>query len=512
MHISRFLTFLVIISVGLVGIDPTDVGALSEEGVSFREQMDVEKIRAHIKEIRRKIPSSPGMAVAVIKDDRVIFSDGFGYRNFREKLPVNAQTQFYIASGTKVFTAATAKILAEEGKVDLDVPIKTYLPTLKLKAPLSEDQVTLRDFLTHRGALRSGSVGFRTSYTGQYDDDILLRGRSKYGRTISPAYRYTNIGYIVTGLALEKATNKSWKELTRKKIFDPIGMKNTTSYASKAKSSGNYALPYRYSDGKFSELPYKNDKTMHAAGGTVSSAEDLAKWLIVVMNGGKYKGKQIISSRTVREILSPQINQNRNFYKYNRYASGLGWNLATYKGEEFIHSFGTYAGFRPHTSFMPEHKIGVVVLVNESVESFLLPDLVANEIYDYLLGKRELNVNANAEIEEYFRISDQRRQRTAARRAETTRVSGTKPPTFPLQDYIGIYSNEEFGEFEITIKNNSLFARMGNLYSKLEHENANSFQVDFRVLNPWTITFNSNGSGITEIVSGTDKFLRIRRP
>ena len=290
-------------------------------------------------------------------------------------------------------------------------------------------------------------------------------------------------------------------------------MKHTTSYASKAKASGNYALPYRFSNGKFTKLPYKNDKTMHPAGGTISSSKDLAKWLIVVMNGGKYEGKQIISSRTVSEIISPQINQNRNFYKYQRYAAGLGWNLATYKGENFIHSFGTYAGFRPHTSFMPEHKIGVVVLANESTESFLLPDLLANEIYDYLLGKRDLNVNPNPEIEDYFQRADQRRQRIAARRAEATRVPTTKAQTFPLRNYVGVYSNEEFGEVEVTIKNNSLFARMGNLFSKLKHENADSFQVDFMVLRPWTLTFkSSNGTGITEILSGGDSYLRVRGP
>ena len=149
----RVLTFLLPFSLGCVGLNSADLEGFSREKGLSQETVNVKKIRTHIQRVLKKIPTSPGMAVAIVKDDKVIFAEGFGYRNLEEKLPVNAQTQFYIASGTKVFTAATAKILAEEGKIDLDVPIKTYLPTLKLKAPLSEEQVTLRDFLTHRGGL-----------------------------------------------------------------------------------------------------------------------------------------------------------------------------------------------------------------------------------------------------------------------------------------------------------------------------------------------------------------------
>lgn len=201
------------------------------------------------------------------------------------------------------------------------------------------------------------------------------------------------MGYIVAALAMEKAAKETWQVILQKKIFVPLGMKNTSAYSSKAKLSANFALPYASNNGTFVELPVKNDETMHAAGGIVASAEDLTRWLIFNMNEGKLHGKQIMSSTSLEEVLSPQINQSRSFYKFRRYAYSLGWNLGMYGEEKFIHCFGEFAGYQPHVSFMPAHKIGIVVLTNESSESIFLPDLIAADIYDYLLSNQRLQVD-----------------------------------------------------------------------------------------------------------------------
>lgn len=455
-------------------------------------RFDASRVREHVRAVMKRIPTSPGVAVAVVKDDRVIFAEGFGYRDLERKLPVTKDTGFYLASTTKSFTAATAKILDEQDKLDLDAPIEKVFPELKLQAPLSEKQISIRDFLTHRAGISNGPIGIRTSYTGQYDNDLLLDLLMEYSRARSPEYSYTNLGYVMTGVAMEKATGKTWKQLEKELLFDPIGMNDTTSNASEAMDSDNYAKPYRSVEGKFMELPYKNDQTMHAAGGTVSTAEDLAKWVRVMMNDGMLGDKRIISSRSMREILAPQITQDRSFYKYRRYAYSLGWNIATYDGEEFIHCFGTYAGFRPHVSFMPEHKIGVVVLVNESDESIILPDLIANEIYDYMLGKRELNAAANPLIDEYLedleRERERNRERTLASRTES--VSSAAAPG-SLESYAGKYVNRQYGEITVSLREGRLFAEMGNLTSFLKHEGGNRFQVDFLVISPRTLEFDA---------------------
>lgn len=462
-------------------------------------QDDLRELPQYVAALMRNIPVTPGLAIAVVRDDKVIFSQGFGYRDVKGKLPVTPQTGFYIASTTKSFTGTAAKLLAEEGKLDLDAPIKKYFPNLILKAPLSTEQISLRDLLTHRSGISNEAITLRTAYTGQYDSETLLKLLAEYSKPISPDFRYSNIGYIVAALAMERAAGESWQKTIERKILAPLEMNQTTAFASVAQASGNFALPYVTQDGSFVELPYKQDNTMHAAGGMVSSAEDLAKWLIANMNGGKYKGKQAISSAALEEILSPQINQNREFYKFKRYAYGLGWNIGTYNGEKFVHCFGEFPGFRPHVSFMPAHNLGVIVLTNESTQSFALPDLIATEIYDFLLQKNPLQVNGNPKIDEY--IADLQKNKEERAKRATAKLRGKEsqtPPSFELKAYAGTYENAELGRIIISIEGDVLVARFGNLVSSLAPIKGDTFEASV-LLGDANLTFKGDkNTGVSE--------------
>ena len=363
-RINRLMTALLFVALAMpanfISAQPRE--ATMKRVPRATQTRNLKGLRQYVEELMRKFPVTPGLSIAVVQGERIIFAEGFGLRDVKAKLPVTPQTGFYIASTTKSFTGTAAKMLAEEGKLDLDVPIKTYFPNLILKAPLSAEQISLRDLLTHRSGINNEAIVFRTAYTGQYTTDEIFELLSKSSSPIPRTFRYSNIGYIIAGYAMEKVTGEPWQRIIERKLLEPLDMKNTTSYASQARARADFALPYLAVNGKFIEIPYKEDNTMHAAGGMISSAEDLAKWLIVNMNGGRYKGKQIISPTSLEEILSPQINQQRSFYKFQRYAYGLGWNIGTYEGEKIIHCFGEFPGFRPHVSFMPKYNLGVVVL------------------------------------------------------------------------------------------------------------------------------------------------------
>lgn len=474
--------------------------------VTAQKQDDLRELPQYVAALLKKLPVTPGLAIAVVRGDKVIFVQGFGYRDARAKLPVTPQTMFYTASVTKSFTATAAKMLAEEGKLDLDVPIKKYFPNLVLKAPLSVEQISLRDLLTHRSGISSDGVNFRTSDTGQYTTEEIFNLLSNYTKPISPAFEYDNIGYNITGYAIRNATGESWQQQIERKLLEPLGMKATTFYASKVKASPDFALPYLADGGEFIELAYKQDNQMHAAGGMSSSAEDLAKWLVVNMNGGKYNGKQIISPTALEEILSPQINQKQTFYKFKRYAYGLGWNIATYNGDKLIHCFGGFSGFRPHVSFMPAHNLGVVVLVNESRDGVFIPDLIASDIYDHLLYGKDFQINSNPKIEEQAaRIQRNKEQRikTAADR-EMKREKGTKP-TLELKAYSGVYENPEYGRIEIAAEGGSLAVKLGNLSAVAKHYQRDEFDVIFvpGSARRWVFTVNGK-DGVTGLSdSGT---------
>ena len=461
----------------------------------------------YVSELLTRLPVTPGLSLAVVRGDRVVFAGGFGHRDVRARLPVTTQTQFYIASTTKSFTGTAAKLLADEGRFDLDAPIKKYLPALVLKAPLAAEQITIRDLLTHRSGISNEAINFRTAYTGQHDAGVLLELLASYSKPTSPEFRYSNIGYLVAALAMEKATGETWQQVVERKIFLPLGLKHTSAFASQAKASGDFALPYlagAEGDGLFTELPYKDDSTMHAAGGIWSSAEDLAKWLVVNMNAGRYDGRQIIPASSLEEILAAQINQKRDFYRYKRYGYGLGWNIGTYNGDKLIHCFGEFAGFRPHVSFMPEHRIGVVVLVNESTDAFTLPDLIACDIYDHLLGRRRLlATGAHPEIEKYAdglrKERDERAAgKAAAKAAKAANAGGEQKsgPTLAPAAYAGAYANPEWGEIVIAAaEDKSLSLRFGVISAALVHLAGDTFEAELRPGDSSKITFKVDPGG-----------------
>jgi CubicO group peptidase (beta-lactamase class C family) len=473
---------------------------------------------AYVAELSKRLPVTPGLSIAVVSGERIVYARGFGYRDLKAKLPVTPQTQFYIASTTKAFTATAAKLLADEGKFDLDAPLKKYFPNLSLKAPLDASQITIRDLLTHRSGISNEAINFRTAYSGQYDAGTLLELLAAYSKPVSPEFRYSNIGYLIAALAMEQATGETWQRIVERKLFEPLALKSTTAYASKARASGDFALPYLAAEGgAFTELPYKEDSTMHAAGGISSSAEDLAKWLILNMNGGKYAGRQIIAASSLEEVLAPQINQRRDFYRFKRYGYGLGWNIGTYNGDKFIHCFGEFHGFRPHVSFMPEHKIGVVVLVNESTEAFSLPDLIACDIYDHLRGRRTLNAKANPEIDRYVadlqKERDERAKKAAA--AATAAASATEKksqPTLPLTAYAGDYENPEWGKITIAATADTLSLRFGVITSTLTHLNGDTFEAKLRPGDSSRVAFKVDATtGVTALSVVGQNFARVRQ-
>lgn len=460
----------------------------------------LEELPKYVEELMKKLPVVPGLAIAVVKGDKVIFAQGFGYRNVKSKLPVTPQTLFYIASTQKSFVAATVKMLADEGKLDLDVPVRTYLPNLNLPSPLSADHISLRDLLVHRSGISNDALEFRTSFSGQSDKEEMLKLLNTASKPISRSFSYSNIGTIITGYAMENAAGESYQQLIQKKILDPLEMKDTTFYSSKALASSNVALPYLAENGEFIELPYKQDNQMHAAGGMVSTADDLAKWLIMNINNGAYLGKQIISPRSMAEIQSAQINQKRTFYKFNRYAYSLGWDIADYEGDVLLHRFGVYPGFKPHVSFMPAHDLGVIVLTNESDDGYYIADVIASDIYDHLLRRKPFQVNSNPKVEKQIARMQQRLERKKQREAKEQETKANTNPTLELKAYTGIYESPEYGRIVVTMENNSLIIKLGNLSAMAKHSGGDAFQTIFFLGDNDKVTFTaSRKEGVTKL-------------
>ncbi len=419
---------------------------------------------------------SPGMGVAVVRGNEVVYANGFGFADIKTQRRVTPETIFYIASTTKSFTAFAAALLHQRGKLNLDAPVSRYLPALRLQSPLSADSISMRDLLTHtHGIDNDGPVVFRTAFSGEHTNKQLIELLSAHKpASTGRAFSYGNIGYNIAGLAMDAALGASWKEVLQKEIFKPLGMKSTTAYMSKA-DHNRLALPYIAEEKGYRPHYAKSDANMHAAGGHVTTVLDLARWLIVHLNAGRIDGKQVFPAEVVAETHRQQADQDRNFGNYHRYGWGLGWDLGTFEGDTLIHRFGSFPGFRSHVSFMPRHKIGVVVLVNESFLGSRLADMVASCIYDRLLEKTGVEEKHRNLLAQFKEESAKGRARIAEDRAK--RAARPQQLPHPLAAYTGAYENAEYGRMDWRVVDGKLEASMGLLHSSVEVYDAEKNQL-----------------------------------
>jgi CubicO group peptidase (beta-lactamase class C family) len=408
---------------------------------------------------------APGLAIAVVRDTQVIYAKGFGWADVEAQRRVTPETIFYIASTTKSFTGLAAALLEEQGRIDLDAPLSRYLPAAKLQPPLNPDSITLRALLSHtHGIDNDGPIVFRTAYTGEHTNDQLVsllaaHPPAKTGRD----YVYGNIGYNIAALAMDMALREGWRDVLQRMIFQPLGMTSTSAYVSRMPRE-QLAQPYRWEPAGFTRAPYnKGDANMQAAGGLVSSARDMARWLEAHINGGIVDGRRVFSETAIAETHRPQATLRENVRGLALTGYGFGWQIGTLGGDTLLVHGGGFLGFSTTMSFMPQRRIGVIAMTNDNGMGYALAELAARAAYGTLLGGEALSSDSLARIRaEAARI----RERVAADRARRAARPQTLP--FPLEAYAGTYENALYGRIVFSVVNGKLEARAGQAWSAVE--------------------------------------------
>lgn len=410
---------------------------------------------------------APGMAIAVVRGDETVFLEGYGYADLEAERPVTPETVFYIASSTKSFTGTAASILHERGELDLDASLASYLPELELADGLDPAAITLRDLLTHtHGIGNGGPVVIRTAYTGVHTPEQLVRLLERHppaetGRT----FQYGNIGYNVASLAMDRALGRSWKDVLREEIFEPLDMTSTTGYRSQV-NDARLAQPYGLEPVGYQRHPYtKGDGNMHAAGGLMTTADDLSHWLIANLNGGRYGRRQALDAEAVRVAQTPHAEQNDRYMSFDRTGYGLGWNTGPYDGEPMIHHFGGYTGFHAHISLLPESGLGIAMVFNSDTGG-RLADFLARYIYDVLREAPDVDATYAEELATFPAIVEEGRAGIRADRER--RAARPQDLPHPLSAYTGTFESEDLGTLEMTLDGGALEARIGLLVSDVE--------------------------------------------
>lgn len=425
----------------------------------------------------------PGFALAIVKDDKVIFARGYGVRKLGEQATVDERTLFAIASNTKAFTAAALAILVDEGKIKWDDRVAKYLPDFQLYDPCATRELTVRDLLSHRNGLATFG-GDLLWYETTYDRKEILR-RIRYLKPTSSfrsRYGYQNIMFLAAGQVIAEVTGKSWEDFIRERFLIPLGMNSTTTSVRAFKNGDNVAAPHNEMDGRVRVVRYSNVDNMGAAAGLNSSVADMAQWLRLQLGRGSFEGKRFFSADASREMWSPntivpisaqseRFNPTKHFNLY-----GLGWFLSDYHGRKVASHSGGLDGMVSQVGLMPEENLGVVILTNSETA---LASLLMNKVFDVFLGVQARDWSA-----QMLALTLQAREadRAEETRIEEARARGTKP-SLPLEKYAGSYTGEMYGEAKITLENGKLVLRLvpaPNFVGDLEHWENDTFRIKWR--------------------------------
>lgn len=405
----------------------------------------------------------PGVAISVVRGEEVLLARGFGRRDVESDLSVNADTMYYIASSTKSFVAMAIQILAEEGRVDLDAPVARYLPRFRLASEEATGAITVRDLLSHSQGLSHGAVTQAEAYTGLFDEDLYYRLLA----TVVPRgeFEYTNLHFTILGRVIEAVSGEPWQSFVEARILVPAGMSRTTTSASRMFGDQNVAFPAEEiaSEWRLATVR-KTDRTMHAAGGMGSTANDLARWLRLNLGDGSIDGRRIISQTGLHAMHSPQTEVGKQFFIFNREHYGLGWYVGSYAGATMVHHFGSYVGSRAHVSLLPEHQLGVAVLMNSADPTLFVADWIAATVYNSLAG-----LEGPAILPRLGQMMEKRRAETIEKQA----ALGPNPAqaqgglTLESDSYSGSYHHAEWGSLEVELADGRLVCTWGALSPEL---------------------------------------------
>lgn len=435
-----------------------------------------------------KVWNIPGMALGIVYKDQLIYAKGYGYRDVKNKLSVETTTLFPIASNTKLFTSTAACILAEEKKLSLDKPVRTYMPLLNFSNDELNAKVTLRDMLSHRTGLpRYDGIWAASPFTRKETVDKVVYMRPQLG--FREGYIYNNVMFAAAGAVMETVESMSWEEITRKRILQPLQMNASCFTNEEMMKYGNFAYAYYEPDStsKLQNLTYTAQSDALGPAGTIkSNIEDMSHWMIAQLAGGKYKGQQVIPEAAINQTLIPNniADKEGRWDELSNSLYGLGRMIQTYKGYKIATHTGSIDGYFSNLTFIPSENIAIF-LVHNSVPAGSVRSVMAFPIIDRLLGLPQTKWDERYR-EDYLKSkADLKRAKDSI---NATQVKNAVP-SHALKDYTGKYANPIYGDMKMEMQNDQLSLSFRNQQSLLHHFHYDQFvtkeemngKPDFRI-------------------------------
>ena len=347
---------------------------LAQRLALLSERLEAARVENHI----------PGMAVAVVKGDEIIFAEGFGHADLEAKREATPETVFAVGSTTKAFTSALVAMQVDAGKMDWDDPITTHVPEFQLKpTPHGEEKkapaLTVRDMLSHRsGFTRMGMLWIAGNLTPA--EMFAKASGAEPVAGYDDKFLYNNVTYASAGEAAARTADTTWAQMLQTRILEPLGMGHTTVTVAGAKADPNLAQGYRWREviETHEALPMRNLDTIAPAGAINSNVLDMAQWLRLQLGHGTYEGTELVSAKSLDTTWKSQIKVGGGI-EY-----GLGWMLGDWQGHRVVEHGGNIDGYAAEVGMLPDDDIGFVLLTNISATPLQRGSL--GIVFESLLG------------------------------------------------------------------------------------------------------------------------------
>lgn len=364
--------FLILALVSLISFAPLAGRVVAQQTAATPVAVSAPDLAASLSAIEKAIDDKrkelgiPGASLVIVKDDKVIYIKGFGVKDFERKLPVTPDTLFAIGSSSKAFTALTAVMSADEGKLSLDDSPKKFLSYFKMRDPEADAKITIRDLLSHRSGLNRTDLAM---VTGKLNRAELIQvvGMAKPTAKLGEKFQYQNIMYAAAGEVVAQAQHSTWDKVIETKIFKPLGMKASDTTVAAMQKAPDFSFGYEYNPTtkETRRLPMREIPAAAPAGAINSNVRDMAQWLRFLLAGGVIDGKRLVSEKGFSEVFAKQMNVAGNV------DYGLGWFLRSASGHKVVEHGGNIDGFNAQVALMPDQKLGFVLLTNVTASTLV---------------------------------------------------------------------------------------------------------------------------------------------
>ena len=451
---------------------------------------------------------TPALGVAVVMDGKTILAKGYGWADETKRIAATDRTLWYVASTSKSYTGFAISLLAEQRVIDVNAPIVSFLPGVRWPAGVDPARLTLANFLSHTHRLNDNAVVQSAAFTGAFPEAHWPQLIQYATRSPTDDLVYSNFGYNVAAMVIDRLRPEGWRRYLDSAVYKPPGMHETYARLS-GLDPGRIAKPHALNPaGGFTTLKFeKTDATMNSAGGHVATLNDLARWVIVQMDGGMIDGQQVFPREAValshRLIMRHTVEASKRFGPFDREGWAAGWDIGSYAGEPMISRFGGYSSIRSHLSMLPGRRTGVVAQVNGPGASGAT-DIVAALAYDLEAGRPNARAVADERLDSLIARLPVARQRQAA--SDSVRRSRQRPLPRPVVDFAGSYFNQAFGTLAFVVKGGALWYRWGVLEGPTEVFDADKDQLRIEIAgsgNVISFHFDERGAAKSIDLNGT---------